>query len=153
MPKTGIVKATTTKTASPTNTSAPAAAPGTDADVTAKGVEQSTPQANTEATGTQQLESTATPPEGETSAVGLAPVAVTEVVLKAQALRPDDPIVTHLQIRALVDGFRRAGRAWSKQETVVAVEDFTPAQVEALLAEPHLVVLPMVIGMDPGSEV
>jgi len=139
-----------TKTAPPTNTSAPAAAPGTDADVTAKGVEQSTPQANTEATGTQQLESTATPPVGEV--LPGEPVAVT-IVSGSEVLPPDASPVTHLQIRALVDGFRRAGRAWSKQETVVAVEDFTPAQVEALLAEPHLVVLPMVIGMDPGSEV
>jgi len=107
------------------------------------------PRISKAAPATLQGDASGLPPVGGEVIPG-EPVAVTIVAGEAP---PDASPVTHLQIRALVDGFRRAGRAWSKHETVVAVEDFTPAQVESLLAEPHLVVLPMVIGMDPGSEV
>lgn len=56
----------------------------------------------------------------------------------------DGEAVTHLTVRALTNGFRRAGRAWSAQETTVSIEEFTAEQVEALLAEPQLVVVPSV---------
>jgi hypothetical protein len=52
------------------------------------------------------------------------------------------PAGTHLSIRALSEGFRRAGRAWSVQAVLVPVEDFTTEQLEQLLAEPQLVVRP-----------
>jgi hypothetical protein len=55
----------------------------------------------------------------------------------------DDVKVTHLQVRSLVAGFRRAGRAWSTEEVTVDVAEFTAEQVEQLLAEPTLVVLPI----------
>lgn len=51
---------------------------------------------------------------------------------------------THLVVRALTPGFRRAGRAWGVEEVTVPIGEFSDAQVEALLAEPELVVLPLV---------
>jgi hypothetical protein len=45
-----------------------------------------------------------------------------------------------LTIRALSDGHRRAGRAWSSARETVSANEFTPAQIEALEADPHLVV-------------
>ena len=53
------------------------------------------------------------------------------------------PGVTHLQVRSQVDGFRRAGRAWSVEPVTVPIEDFTNDQIEQLIAEPMLVVLPV----------
>lgn len=47
---------------------------------------------------------------------------------------------THLSVRAARDGFRRAGRAWSAEETTVPIEEFTKEQVAALEAEPLLTV-------------
>lgn len=47
---------------------------------------------------------------------------------------------THLSVRALKDGFRRAGRAWSGVETTVPIKEFTDEQVAALEAEPLLTV-------------
>lgn len=54
-----------------------------------------------------------------------------------------EPVVTHLQVRALVAGFRRAGRAWPAEDVVVSVDEFTSAQIEQLLGESQLVVLPI----------
>lgn len=42
------------------------------------------------------------------------------------------------EIRALRDGFRRAGRAWPAAGTIV--EDLTPEQITAVEDEPQLVV-------------
>lgn len=55
----------------------------------------------------------------------------------------DEVKVTHLQVRALTNGFRRAGRAWSARDEIVPIGEFTPEQVEQLLAESQLVVLPI----------
>jgi hypothetical protein len=38
-------------------------------------------------------------------------------------------------VTAQVDGFRRAGRAWSREQTRVEISDLTDDQVEALFAE------------------
>ena len=43
-------------------------------------------------------------------------------------------------VSAKVEGFRRAGRAWSKSAETISVEDFTEAQIDALFAEPMLAV-------------
>lgn len=51
--------------------------------------------------------------------------------------------VTHLQVRALKAGFRRAGRSWPAEEVTVAAEEFTAEQIEQLLGEPNLVVVPV----------
>lgn len=48
------------------------------------------------------------------------------------------PTVSHIVISAKVEGFRRAGRAWSKTPTTLSVETFTVEQTEALLNEPML---------------
>lgn len=50
---------------------------------------------------------------------------------------------SHLSIRALQGGFRRAGRAWPAEEVTVAIDEFTAEQVEQLLAEPMLIVIPV----------
>lgn len=49
---------------------------------------------------------------------------------------------TLLHVRALQDGFRRAGRAWPAAGVVVAVADFTPLQLAQIVADPGLVVTP-----------
>lgn len=40
-----------------------------------------------------------------------------------------------------IEGFRRAGRAWSRERTVVDVDAFSVEQLAALRAEPHLHVI------------
>lgn len=47
---------------------------------------------------------------------------------------------THLTVRALKDGFRRAGRAWPAEETTVPIEEFSKEQLAALESEPLLTV-------------
>lgn len=46
--------------------------------------------------------------------------------------------ITALIVSAKAEGFRRAGRAWSKAPTTVPVEELDGDQVQALLAEPAL---------------
>lgn len=64
-------------------------------------------------------------------------------VVVAGALEEGEGVVTHLRVRALREGFRRCGRAWSVHEIDVAADAFTEAEVERLLAEPNLVVVPV----------
>lgn len=45
-----------------------------------------------------------------------------------------------LSVRAVREGFRRAGRAWSVEPVTVAAAEFTPEQLAQILAEPLLVV-------------
>lgn len=54
-----------------------------------------------------------------------------------------EPIVTALHVRALADGFRRAGRAWPVAGVDVPIDDFDDVQIEQLFAEPMLVVTPV----------
>ena len=51
------------------------------------------------------------------------------------------PAVTKLRISARHDGFRRAGRAWSKEPTTVSVDEFTEDQLQMLYLEPMLLVM------------
>lgn len=46
-----------------------------------------------------------------------------------------------LRVRATVEGFRRAGRAWSTEPVDVRVDEFDAAQIKALWAEPRLTVM------------
>lgn len=46
----------------------------------------------------------------------------------------------HYAISASRDGFRRAGRAWTRAATVVAADDITEAQLEQLRADPNITV-------------
>lgn len=49
-----------------------------------------------------------------------------------------NPVAQALIVTAKVEGFRRAGRAWSREPKTVSIDEFTPEQVEALLAESML---------------
>lgn len=60
---------------------------------------------------------------------GLPPVAQSESLA-----------VTHVQVRALRDGFRRAGRAWSTALVLVPIDEFSDEQIEQLATEPMLYV-------------
>lgn len=70
------------------------------------------------------------------------PAQVKAEAKKIMAHGENDP-VTHLMIRSTSDGFRRAGRAWSKEAVTVSVDEFTEEQIEQLLGEPMLVVTPV----------
>ncbi|MFN3985734.1 MAG: hypothetical protein ACK4KV_09590 [Rhodocyclaceae bacterium] len=50
---------------------------------------------------------------------------------------------THLHVRARRDGFRRCGRAWPVAGVEVSVDAFTDAEVERLMSDPDLLVLPV----------
>jgi hypothetical protein len=63
---------------------------------------------------------------------------------KSSASELPEIVPSHLVVKALQPGFRRSGRAWPAEETTVAVDDFTAEQIEALFAEPLLVVVPLV---------
>ena len=109
---------TTTETA---NTSAPTA--GEPAEVSAAGAGQPAP--NAEATSAPSAPPTVTtsetPPPGG-----------------ADAQEAGEPIARRLIVSSKVEGFRRAGRAWSKNAETVSADDFTAQQIEALRAEPML---------------
>ena len=49
-----------------------------------------------------------------------------------------EPGVVALLVSAKVDGFRRAGRAWSRAQTRVEVAELSADEEEALLREPML---------------
>ena len=52
--------------------------------------------------------------------------------------------ITHLQVIALQEGGRhRAGRHWPQEHVTVAIDEFTDDQVEQLLGDKKLVVLPI----------
>jgi hypothetical protein len=46
-----------------------------------------------------------------------------------------------IAVRSTVEGFRRAGRTWTVEETVLPVAEFSDAQIQALSSEPRLVVV------------
>lgn len=46
-----------------------------------------------------------------------------------------------IAVTSEIDGFRRAGRAWSRARTVVDADTFSAQQLAALRAEPHLHVI------------
>lgn len=59
-------------------------------------------------------------------------------------------MATHLSIRAARDGFRRAGRAWGRQPTVVPRAELTDGQVAQLEADPNIDVHPC--GPEGGAD-
>lgn len=61
---------------------------------------------------------------------GVAPAAEASVAGEIKA--------TALLVTARRDGFRRCGRAWSREQTRVPIDELTADEVEALLAEPML---------------
>lgn len=52
--------------------------------------------------------------------------------------QPAGPVPA-IEVTALRDGFRRAGRAWPAAPTVVALAEFSAEQIAAIEAEPQLV--------------
>jgi hypothetical protein len=55
--------------------------------------------------------------------------------------KPKIQKIPGLRVRALVDGFRRGGRAWTAEaQDVAAASEFTKAQIAALKDEARLVV-------------
>ena len=50
--------------------------------------------------------------------------------------------MSHLRIAAARDGFRRAGRAWTRKPVIVAVDEFDPEQLEQLRDDPGIDVIP-----------
>lgn len=54
--------------------------------------------------------------------------------------KPKTKKVPGLRVRALADGFRRAGRAWTKEPQDVPASDFTKAQIAGLKDDISIVV-------------
>lgn len=50
-----------------------------------------------------------------------------------------------LRVTAKTEGFRRAGRAWSRQATEIPLDGLSEADVAALMAEPMLTVEEVVL--------
>lgn len=61
----------------------------------------------------------------------------------AKGTNGKDYVIEKLIVTSSVDGFRRAGFAWSKEATEVAVADLTDEQLESLMSEPKLTVTPV----------
>lgn len=57
-----------------------------------------------------------------------------------------------LSIKSSKDGFRRAGRAWSKEETVVPLSELDKAQIKQLKEEPALTVTEVEIDAPDAAE-
>lgn len=52
-----------------------------------------------------------------------------------------EPTIVALLVTSQVEGFRRAGRAWHKEQTRVEIADLSEQQVIALFEEPMLEVV------------
>ncbi|MEI7614094.1 MAG: hypothetical protein WCK63_14425 [Betaproteobacteria bacterium] len=92
---------------------------------TGKGAAPAALESNTQATGSAATQSDATkvtPPGG-----GSTPQP-----------KSKDGAVKSLMVSAKVEGFRRAGRAWSKASTTVSADEFSVDQLTALMSEPML---------------
>ena len=129
-------KSAATPKTQPANTSAPNA--GENAEVSVTGAGQPAPQtaADSATPATPIVERTETSPEGESTAAETRPGT--------------GNVVAQLIVSAKVEGFRRAGRAWPAEQTVVPIDEFTEDQVHELLAEPQLVVVPSAV--DPTEK-
>lgn len=76
-----------------------------------------------------------TPPEPESA----PPAAETTQEHAAAGEAPSNAAaIVALIVKAKRDGFRRAGRAWSREQTRVDVAELSEADIEALFAEPML---------------
>ena len=114
------------KATAPKNTSA-TETPVDPADVLATGAAQAAPQASAP-------EGPATQPdgnEGNSPLTGESPAA-------GQPL--DELVVEAVTVVSEVEGFRRAGRAWSRTPITVPIDELSEAQIMALEQEPLLAV-------------
>lgn len=145
----------TSKSKSPTKAKQPpqntsTAQPGNDVDVSATGAAPAAPQASLPQAGNPSGETKAVPPPGELVSAGtsvaaavVAPASLPAMAsLSKEAKTPGskkkDVVATALIVSSKVEGFRRAGRAWSKAKDTVSIDEFTTEQVEALLGESML---------------
>lgn len=77
--------------------------------------------------------------EQSSAAASTEPVTQAEPIVETPAASPEgDPVVTALLVTARHDGFRRAGRSWSRQPTRVEIEELSEAEIAVLYAEPLL---------------
>ena len=103
----------------PTQNTSAAQVPGNSADVSATEVAKAaSPAIAPDAGQTSSDEARSIPPVGGKKA--------------------SEPVATALIIASKVEGFRRAGRPWSREQQTVSIDEFSLEQIEALLAEPML---------------
>ena len=57
-----------------------------------------------------------------------------------------------LRVRSSADGFRRAGRAWTKEAAVVPLSELTKAEIEQIRNEPMLAVTEVEIPAQEAAE-
>lgn len=128
------------------DTSSPAATES-QAGVSAAVKEQSSVAASTEPVTQSEptVETPAASPEGGYVAAQLEDMAGepgAAIQVDGQGLAPisatPEPVVTALLVTARRDGFRRAGRSWSRQQTRVGIDELNEDEIAALLAEPML---------------
>lgn len=83
---------------------------------------------------------TASAPGAPAGASSVSAVVVDAPVSPTSAGNPAgaENAIKALIVSAKVEGFRRAGRAWSKAPVTVPVEELDDDQVQTLLAEPAL---------------
>lgn len=55
----------------------------------------------------------------------------------------EDAVIEKFIVQSAIEGFRRAGRAWSKEPVEVPAEELTAEQVQALYDEPNILVTPV----------
>lgn len=67
----------------------------------------------------------------------------TEEPIESGSIGPD-PVIG-LRVTAQTEGFRRAGRAWSRQPTEIPLDGLSDADVAALMGEPMLTVEDVVL--------
>lgn len=122
------------KTAASKDTSA-TEKPVNPADVLAAGAAQAAPQASAP-------EGPATKPDG--NEVNPPPTGESP----AADQRLDDPVVEAITVVSEVEGFRRAGRAWSRTPITVPIDELSEAQILALEQEPLLAVVYVAAGVE-----
>lgn len=84
-----------------------------------------------------------TPPAAATPPVDPKTGGANDKAVTAAGSDGKDYVIEKLIVVSAVDGFRRAGRAWSKEATEVDVSELTDDQLEMLLNEPNLQVTPV----------
>ncbi len=122
------------KSTAPTNTSA-TETPVNPADVLAAGAAQAAPQASAP-------EGPATQPDGNEGS--LPPTGEST----AADQRLDELVVEAITVVSEVEGFRRAGRAWSRTPITVPIDELSEAQILALEQEPLLAVVYVAAGVE-----
>lgn len=125
--KTTAPNTTAPKTAAPMNTSAPEA-PVKPADVLAAEAAQAASQATT-------TEGPANQPDGNVE--NLPPMG--DAQGDGSAL--PNIVIDSVTVTSAADGFRRAGRAWSRTPTTVPLDELGEEQIIALEKEPLLLVV------------